>query len=735
MILPFKLNKDQNSIARAKLKTTIFLEGAAGTGKTAAGVARLAHLLESGVSAGSILILLPQLTLAAPYYALLNDPQLAAGGTVEVVTLGGLARQMVDIFWPLVAQEAGFKHPDRRPTFLSLETAQYFMARLIEPIIAREGYFETVSIDRNRLYSQIIDNLNKASLMGFPHTEIGARLKDAWIGDTAQENMYEDVQRCAVLFRTYCLENSLLDFSLLTEIFMRHLWDAPPCRAYLTKQYRHLIVDNIEEDTPAAHRVLGEWLPACESALMIYDSDAGYRRFLGADAVDAYALKALCERQITFEKSFVTSPDLEAFATELGKTINTSPITELGSVIGDQRAAPTKNSKKADARAALVYDDHRYHPQMVDWVADEIRRLVHDDGIEPGEIVVLAPYLSDALRFSLMNRLATYNVPAQSHRPSRSLREEPATICLLTLAQLAHPAWGIRPAIFDVIYALMEAIQGLDLVRAQLLGRGVYKPHPPTPSPSNKEGEAKTGMTLQPFDKIKSDEQDRITFEFGNRYDHLRAWLENYANEESVELDAFLSRLFGEVLSQEGYGFHDDFDAAEVAANLIDSARKFRWIISESGATVEGKSLAQEYVEMVGRGVIADQYLRSWDLDTANAVLIAPAYTFLLSNRPVDYQFWLNVGGQGWAERLYQPLTNPYVLSLQWQTGEKWTDNDEVRVSAEAMQRVTLGLIRRCRKQIYLGFSELGEQGYEQRGALLEAIQRILRRLAAAELG
>ncbi|MBC7870273.1 MAG: hypothetical protein H7Y09_05490, partial [Chitinophagaceae bacterium] len=117
----------------------------------------------------------------------------------------------------------------------------------------------------------------------------------------------------------------------------------------------------------------------------------------------------------------------------------------------------------------------------------------------------------------------------------------------------------------------------------------------------------------------------------------------------------------------------------------------------------------------------------------ANAVLIAPAYTFLLSNRPVDYQFWLNVGGQGWAERLYQPLTNPYVLSLQWETGNKWTDDDEVRVSAEAMQRVTLGLIRRCRKQIYLGFSELGEQGYEQRGALLEAIQRILRRLAAAE--
>ena len=34
---------------------------------------------------------------------------------------------------------------------------------------------------------------------------------------------------------------------------------------------------------------------------------------------------------------------------------------------------------------------------------------------------------------------------------------------------------------------------------------------------------------------------------------------------------------------------------------------------------------------------------------------------------------------------------------------------------------------RRCRKRIYLTSSELSEQGYEQEGPLLEAVQRILR--------
>ena len=39
-------------------------------------------------------------------------------------------------------------------------------------------------------------------------------LKAGWLEDTAQAHVYEDAQRCASLFREYCLQNNLLDFSL-----------------------------------------------------------------------------------------------------------------------------------------------------------------------------------------------------------------------------------------------------------------------------------------------------------------------------------------------------------------------------------------------------------------------------------------------------------------------------------------------------------------------------------------
>ncbi|HEY5669911.1 MAG TPA: hypothetical protein VIS10_07910, partial [Anaerolineales bacterium] len=141
----------------------------------------------------------------------------------------------------------------------------------------------------------------------------------------------------------------------------------------------------------------------------------------------------------------------------------------------------------------------------------------------------------------------------------------------------------------------------------------------------------------------------------------------------------------------------------------------------------EGIPLGKEYLMMVQDGVIAAQYIRSWQILPGDAVMVAPAYTFLMSNRPVEVQFWLDVGSRGWFERLYQPLTHPYVLSRGWGQGQIWTDEHEFHASQDSLRRLVLGLVRRCRRGIYLGLSELSEQGYEERGMLLQVIQRVLR--------
>jgi hypothetical protein len=167
------LTPAQRALADAPLNSKIFLRGRAGAGKTTAGVERALHLLTFDLPAESVLVLTPQRTLQTPY----EERILAtgyAGGQVTFATIGGLARRMCDLFWPLAAERAGFKNPDQPPVFLTLETAQYYMAHLVRPKLD-EGFFESVTIDRNRLYSQIIDNLNKSAIVGFDYRQIADR--------------------------------------------------------------------------------------------------------------------------------------------------------------------------------------------------------------------------------------------------------------------------------------------------------------------------------------------------------------------------------------------------------------------------------------------------------------------------------------------------------------------------------------------------------------------------------
>ncbi len=253
----------------------------------------------------------------------------------------------------------------------------------------------------------------------------------------------------------------------------------------------------------------------------------------------------------------------------------------------------------------------------------------------------------------------------------------------------------------------------MDLVRAQLLAEIVYRIK---------------DFTLSSFDQINPDKQERITFTFGNRYSMLRNWILNYREEQPLPLDHFLRRFFGEILAQPGFGFHRNLDAARVAASLIESIRKFRLAMEPSFVDRDHPDFdfGREYIAMLQEGVIAAQYLESWKAENEESVLVAPAYTFLIMNRPVTVQFWLDVGSSGWYERLDQPLTHPQVLSREWPVGKQWTFADEEQTNQQTMARLVSGLLHRCREKIYLGISSLGESGFEQRGELLKAFQRVL---------
>ena len=697
------LTSEQQDLLKHPIQSKLFLHGTAGTGKTTAGVHWLQKLIKAGIPAHQILVFTPQRILAKPYLEHLRDEVDFSHHLINTMTLGGLARRMVDLYWPVISHQAGVAEPNLPPHFLTLETAQYYMAHLVRPLIENEGFFQTLTINRNRIYSQILDNLNKAAIIGFPYQEIGDRLKAAWIGDIEHLHIYDDVQNCVNRFRQFCLDNNLLDFSLQVETFLNHLWPSQICRDYLNQSFRHIIVDNIEEDTPVTHDILQAWLPEFDSALFIFDEDAGYRFFLGADVQSALSLQNNFTNVIRFKQNLINTEGV----THLQNGIKNA----IARLSGEPEIHPKPSIEVIKTAITAPEKNPKYFPAMVHWVVENIAHLI-DEGVPPGEIVVLAPFMPDVLRFALSNQLDEFNIPNQAHRPSRSLRDEPATQTMLTMAAVAFPKWELLPKKINLAFALMQSIEGLDLVRAQLLTDCIYN-------------ERSDDFALRPFEEVPAEVRDRITYRVGERYDRLRSWLKDTHQQDSLNLDFFLNRLFGEVLSQPGFRFHNDLDSGNTIANLIESIQKFRWAISNQLPS-ESFSIGKEYIQMVRDGVIAAQYVHSWEQQSYDAVFLSPAYTFLISNRPVDIQFWLDIGSPSWYQRMDQPLTQPYVLNRHWKTGDVWNAEDEVGAAHQTLNRLSIGLLNRCRKKIYLGMSELDIRGYENRGLLVRIVQHVL---------
>ena len=135
------LTTEQQILLEHPTRSKIFLHGMAGTGKTTAGTHWLDKLIKSGIPAHEILVFTPQRALAKPYQESLYQKVDLGHSLIHTITLGGLARRMVDLFWPVISRETGVASPNLPPHFLTLETAQYYMAHIVRPLIDQEGLF------------------------------------------------------------------------------------------------------------------------------------------------------------------------------------------------------------------------------------------------------------------------------------------------------------------------------------------------------------------------------------------------------------------------------------------------------------------------------------------------------------------------------------------------------------------------------------------------------------------
>ena len=667
---------------------TSFLLGVAGTGKTTALHNRLLHLLESGETAYTILVIVSEPDRRESYLNAVHESGLGPYAELSITTYNQMALEMVNLFWPLVARSAGFERPYQPPTLLSYDLAQLLMWDVITPML-NEGAFADLRLRPQQIVSQLLDTLNRAALNGLSLEDAIQRQKTSWSGEPERLIQLEDAAIAARVFRRRCLEGSLLDLSLAVEVFDTQLVNHPEFHKYFSERYRHLIVDNVEEQTPAGQNFIEELMNEIVSTTIAFDGGGGYKRFLAADPTGARRFMTLCQRQFRFEESFTTS----------------TPLIHVANLV--QNSLQQGVNPVDDAHEAIIdIVGGRYRREMVQNLTAVLQTLITEQNIHPSEIAIIAPYLDGALRYMIANAFREGELPYYFLRRRSSPRDEPRVRAWLTWLALAHPEWEVRPTPFDVAEALTFSIAGLDVARAELLTERLYQPEVPH---------------ILPASELPERIAERVGWELVGLTDGLREWLTEYNGRSTIE--AFLYDLF-QFLAQPQYHPEPDVAGAAVCDWLMQQATRLRHAADAIGLRTDA-DVGRTFIDGINQGLVTANPPDLGDPPDPNGIMISTMYGYLLAGHPVRVQVWLETAATGWWDIPNQPLSNAFVLAQSYDPERPWTMADDGLVRNELLTRLIRGLTARCSDGLILASSDLDRRGVRQDGPLWRAIQPI----------
>ncbi len=663
-----------------------FLLGTAGTGKTTALQHRLLRLLAEGETAYTILILVAEPERRTGYLDAVQQSGLGPYAQLKMTTYNQMALEMVQLFWPLIARSAGFERPYHPPTILSYDLAQLLMWHIITPML-NKGAFADLRLRPQQIVSQLLDTLNRAALNGLTLAEAIERQKRSWSGEPERLIQLEDAAIAARTFRHRCLEKSLLDLSLAVQVFDTQLVQHPEFHTYFSERYRHLIVDNVEEQTPAGQNFIDHLMDEIVSTTIAYDGGGGYKRFLAADPTGAHRFMTRCQKQFRFEESFTTSTPL----VHLANLVQNS-LQKGGGIITEAN------------EAIMAVVQGRYRREMVQNLTAVLQTLIHEENMHPADIAIITPYLDGALRYMISQSFREGELPYYFLRRRSSPRDEPRIRAWLTWLILAHPQWQIRPTPYDVAEAMSLSIAGLDVARAQLLTERLYQPEI---------------AHILPATELPPRIAERVGWELVSLLDGLRAWLDGYNGRSTIE--TFLYDLF-QFLGQSQFHPEPDVAGAAVCDWLMRQATRLRQSAGALGLLTEA-DIGRTFIEGINQGLVTANPPDLGDPPDPDGMMISTMYGYLLAGRPVRVQVWLETGAMGWWDIPNQPLSNAFVLAQSYDPERPWTMGDDGLIRNELLTRLVRGLTARCSDGIILATSDLDRRGVRQDGPLWKALQ------------
>ncbi len=605
----------------------------------------------------------------------------------------GFFEDEVLLFWPLITEVLQLKV--HFPLRLRPETEQALAAEFWDEAVW-EQLRQYENLDQDRWIRRSLDLLQLAAFSGIPLEEVPDRLQRGIVYD--KPNTWEILGESLIRWRTWCLDNGLLTYGLITELFWRYLLPNPTYQGHLLQRFYGVIADDVDSYPAIAGPLFKVWIEAERPAAFTFNPSGSIRLGLGADP---QVLKDISDQCQVLSLTSHTQ-------TSLGETITPTVIDFL-------------NHASVTLPDPIVSLQTSSRAQLLRQTAETIIEAIQTGAVEAHDIAVIGPGLDTIARYTLREILARQNIIVESLQDQRPLNSTAMVRALLTLMTLVYPGLGRlvdQEQIAEMLVVLTaqpsdsDPLSFIDPVRAGLLADYCFQSHPEQPR-------------LLPIESFPR--WDRLGYGATLAYKRILHWLEQQTTKEALRqpyltlspvfiLDRAIQHFFSaKVLS---------FDQLSVLRELIETAQHF-WEVDTRLRQTQTRTepmaaIVAQFIQLLRQGTItANPY--PVNHQNPQAVLLSTTFQYRMARQTHRWHFWLDAGSALWHGGGAVVLWGAPLFLQQW-SGEPLTVEDGLIQDQEQLERLMQDLLGRVTEKVYLCYSELSVSGQEQIGPLLPLV-------------
>lgn len=660
----------------------------------------------------------------------------------------GFFQDEVMLFWPVLIQRLNLRA--QFPLRLRPETEQELATAMWHSELEKWGQ-KLPGGNEYKKVRLILDLLLLAAVSGTPTEDIPAILQEGLLEEEGTPELWECLGQLLLDWRHWCLEQGLLTYGIICELYWRELLPDSTYQEHLKQRYQVVLADDVDDYPAIAHDLFDYLLNQGAVGAFTYNPDGKVRLGLNADPNYLEGLANRCQ-VVT-----LNTPSNSSVAGALGERVvelNSDPmfLTSLPESV---------QSIQTTSRAALLRQ-----------TAEVIIEGVKSGQVKPGEIAVIAPGLDAIARYVLTDILTKQGIPVEPLNDQRPLISSPMIRALLTLLALVYPGLGRlvdRDAVAEMLVVLSRkpeefAVakenspllggQGgtaptlhIDPVRAGLLADYCYSPDPEQPR-------------LLPVDSFPR--WDRLGHRATAAYSEIVQWLEVQREQQQQRLIpscvAVLDRAIQKFLWN---GSNLPYEQLSALRELMETAQHY-WEVDgrlrqglkarrleslqvettvqptnlstnqpvnlqlstlEARADTPAHTTISRFIQLLRCGTVtANPYpVRRLTPNSANAVTLATIFQYRASRRFHRWHFWLDSGSPLWDKGGAATLFGAPLFLKAW-SGRPWTEEDKIAADEQRLQRILRDVLGRVGERVYLCHSDLAVNGTEQAGPLLTLV-------------